>query len=69
MSQGRALRNDERDKIKKLINEGLSNVAVRERTGFGASSISLIKAEMRGHCICSRTRQKWVKCPVHGDRK
>jgi len=69
MPQGRALRNDERDKIKKLINEGLSNVAVRERTGFGASSISLIKAEMRGHCICSRPRQKWVKCPVHGDRK
>jgi len=47
MIQGKPMPDDEREKIRNLIREGMTNTSIVERTGYGKSVISLIRNEKR----------------------
>lgn len=47
MSQGKKLTDDEVDHIKKLVDEHLTNMQIRERTGLGHSCVSHIRSSMK----------------------
>lgn len=69
MPQGRPLKQDEINLIKKLIHEGLPISRIHERTGYGTSSINRVKAVMEGERICRRSANSLYRCPMHGDKK
>lgn len=64
MTQGKYI---DRDKIKKLIEEGLGNMVICQRLGCSSNTVSYIRAELAGRCVCRGYYQP-RHCPVHGDK-